>query len=150
MPAAGDRCRSTTPTDRTIKMPSDRISLTGATSTLAPSSQLLITLLLGNPHSLSLHPRPGPVPPHPATRLPTPDRLATPEAAPSVDDTHPPSAMTTLPPSLRPTAVASLTPPPVLVPPINFALVAPGVYRSGHPNRRNFGFLQRLGLKTVL
>ncbi|EJT49371.1 cytoplasm protein [Trichosporon asahii var. asahii CBS 2479] len=58
--------------------------------------------------------------------------------------------MTTLPPSLRPTAVASLTPPPVLVPPINFALVAPGVYRSGHPNRRNFGFLQRLGLKTVL
>lgn len=58
--------------------------------------------------------------------------------------------MAALPLSLRPTTVASLSPPPVLVPPINFALVAPGVYRSGHPNRRNFGFLARLGLKTVV
>lgn len=58
--------------------------------------------------------------------------------------------MAALPLSLRPTTVASLAPPPVLVPPINFALVAPGLYRSGHPNRRNFDFLARLGLKTVV
>jgi tyrosine-protein phosphatase SIW14 len=58
--------------------------------------------------------------------------------------------MTTLPPALQPSSVTALAPPPVLVPPINFALVAPGVYRSGHPNRRNFGFLARLGLKAVV
>ncbi|KAH8548107.1 tyrosine phosphatase family-domain-containing protein [Umbelopsis sp. PMI_123] len=37
-----------------------------------------------------------------------------------------------------------------LVPPLNFAMVAPGVYRSGHPNRQNFPFLRKLGLKTVM
>ncbi|CAO3686351.1 unnamed protein product [Umbelopsis vinacea] len=36
-----------------------------------------------------------------------------------------------------------------LVPPLNFAMVAPGVYRSGHPNQ-NFPFLRKLGLKTVM
>ncbi|KAF9127528.1 hypothetical protein BGW39_005795 [Mortierella sp. 14UC] len=35
----------------------------------------------------------------------------------------------------------------VLVPPLNFALVAPGVYRSGHPNKHNFPFMKKLGLK---
>lgn len=37
-----------------------------------------------------------------------------------------------------------------LVPPLNFAMVAPGVYRSGHPNRQNFSFLRKLGLKTIM
>ncbi|CAM0141898.1 unnamed protein product [Umbelopsis sp. WA50703] len=37
-----------------------------------------------------------------------------------------------------------------LVPPLNFAMVAPGVYRSGHPNRQNFPFLRKLRLKTVM
>jgi tyrosine-protein phosphatase SIW14 len=37
-----------------------------------------------------------------------------------------------------------------LVPPLNFALVAPGVYRSGYPNKRNIPFLTRLGLKTIV
>ena len=40
--------------------------------------------------------------------------------------------------------------PSVLVPPINFALVAPGVYRSGHPNKKNFPFLLGLSLKTII
>jgi len=39
---------------------------------------------------------------------------------------------------------------PPVVPPINFALVAPGVYRSGHPNRKNFSFLRTLNLKGVM
>jgi hypothetical protein len=39
---------------------------------------------------------------------------------------------------------------PVVVPPINFSLVAPGVYRSGHPNKKNFGFLRRLKLKGIM
>lgn len=37
------------------------------------------------------------------------------------------------------------------VPPLNFALVAHGgIYRSGHPNERNFSFLQSLRLKSVM
>ncbi|CAG8814023.1 22362_t:CDS:2, partial [Gigaspora rosea] len=38
----------------------------------------------------------------------------------------------------------------VMVPPLNFAMVAPGVYRSGHPNRKNFPFLKKLKLKSIM
>ncbi|CAG8569679.1 14673_t:CDS:2 [Funneliformis mosseae] len=38
----------------------------------------------------------------------------------------------------------------VMVPPLNFAMVAPGVYRSGHPNRKNYPFLIKLGLKSII
>ncbi|KAJ3031369.1 hypothetical protein HDV00_008369 [Rhizophlyctis rosea] len=38
----------------------------------------------------------------------------------------------------------------ILVPPLNFAMVAPGVYRSGYPNKKNFPFLQKLGLKSIM
>ncbi|KAI9179022.1 tyrosine-protein phosphatase siw14 [Blastocladiella emersonii ATCC 22665] len=38
----------------------------------------------------------------------------------------------------------------VLVPPLNFAMVASGVYRSGYPNRKNFAFLRTLGLKSIV
>jgi hypothetical protein len=38
----------------------------------------------------------------------------------------------------------------VVVPPLNFAMVAPGVYRSGYPNKRNFPFLRRLGLRSIM
>jgi hypothetical protein len=38
----------------------------------------------------------------------------------------------------------------VLVPPINFALVAPGIYRSGHPNHKNLPFLRTLSLKSLM
>ncbi|KAJ1904001.1 tyrosine-protein phosphatase siw14, partial [Tieghemiomyces parasiticus] len=37
-----------------------------------------------------------------------------------------------------------------LVPPLNFALVVPGIYRSGHPNSRNHAFLLKLGIRTVI
>ncbi|WWC87365.1 uncharacterized protein L201_002254 [Kwoniella dendrophila CBS 6074] len=40
--------------------------------------------------------------------------------------------------------------PLVVVPPINFSLVVPGIYRSGHPNKKNFNFLKRLNLKNVI
>lgn len=39
---------------------------------------------------------------------------------------------------------------PVVVPPINFSLVVPGIYRSGHPNKKNFSFLRRLDLKGIM
>lgn len=38
----------------------------------------------------------------------------------------------------------------VLVPPLNFAMVAPGVYRSGHPNKNNFPLMRKLGLKVIV
>ena len=38
----------------------------------------------------------------------------------------------------------------LLVPPINFAMILPGVYRSGCPTRENFGFLKKLGLRCLL
>ncbi|RKP09958.1 protein-tyrosine phosphatase, partial [Thamnocephalis sphaerospora] len=34
--------------------------------------------------------------------------------------------------------------------PENFALVSPFIYRSSFPKRRNFSFLKRLGLKSIL
>lgn len=37
-----------------------------------------------------------------------------------------------------------------LVPPLNFAMVMPGVYRSGYPNGRNHSFLRSLGVRTVV
>ena len=37
-----------------------------------------------------------------------------------------------------------------LVPPLNFSLVSPGVYRSGYPNKKNFPFLKQLKLKSML
>ncbi len=38
----------------------------------------------------------------------------------------------------------------VYVPPLNFSIVSPGVYRSGYPNRKNHPFLQKLGLRSVI
>ncbi|KAI9142625.1 tyrosine phosphatase putative [Paraphysoderma sedebokerense] len=37
-----------------------------------------------------------------------------------------------------------------LVPPLNFAMVAPGVYRSGYPNKKNLPFLKKLRLRSIL
>eukprot|EP00796_Vickermania_ingenoplastis_P009087 gene9087-6380_t len=37
-----------------------------------------------------------------------------------------------------------------LVPSINFAMVCPGVYRSGYPTKKNFSFLRAVALKTIL
>ena len=36
-----------------------------------------------------------------------------------------------------------------LVPCSNFSMIAPGVYRSGYPSKKNFQFLKRLGLKSI-
>mmetsp|Transcript_32286 Transcript_32286/g.52162 ORF Transcript_32286/g.52162 Transcript_32286/m.52162 type:complete len:170 (-) Transcript_32286:465-974(-) len=38
----------------------------------------------------------------------------------------------------------------IFIPPVNFAMVARGVYRSGYPNKKNIAFLKKLGLKSVL
>lgn len=38
----------------------------------------------------------------------------------------------------------------IIVPPLNFALVSDGIYRSGYPNKKNYEFLKSLDLKSVL
>lgn len=37
-----------------------------------------------------------------------------------------------------------------VIPPLNFAMVSPGVYRSGYPNTMNHSFLKSLKLKTLI
>lgn len=39
---------------------------------------------------------------------------------------------------------------PLLIPPLNYAMVSKGIYRSGYPNTRNFPFVRSLRLRTVL
>eukprot|EP00033_Pygsuia_biforma_P002975 GCRY01003276.1.p1 GENE.GCRY01003276.1~~GCRY01003276.1.p1 ORF type:complete len:210 (+),score=28.33 GCRY01003276.1:193-822(+) len=36
------------------------------------------------------------------------------------------------------------------IPPINICLVAPGIYRSGYPNKKNFSYLKKIGLKSIV
>ncbi|XP_042944978.1 probable tyrosine-protein phosphatase DSP4 isoform X2 [Carya illinoinensis] len=38
----------------------------------------------------------------------------------------------------------------LLVPPLNFAMVDNGVFRSGFPDSANFGFLKSLGLRSII
>lgn len=37
-----------------------------------------------------------------------------------------------------------------VIPPLNFAMVSPGVYRSGYPNTMNHSFLKSLKLRTLI
>ncbi|GAA5943393.1 hypothetical protein JCM3775_005919 [Rhodotorula graminis] len=37
-----------------------------------------------------------------------------------------------------------------LYPPINFSMILPGVYRSGHPHKANFDFLDSLHLRSIM
>lgn len=38
----------------------------------------------------------------------------------------------------------------LLIPPLNFAMVDRGVYRSGYPNAKNLPFLRKLKLKSIV
>lgn len=38
----------------------------------------------------------------------------------------------------------------LLIPPLNFAMVDKGVYRSGYPNKKNLHFLQKLRLRSIV
>lgn len=66
---------------------------------------------------------------------------------------------TSLPPSSSSSSVSSGSecqhPPldataPIYVPPLNFAIVSPGVYRSGFPRPENYLYLDQLGLRSIL
>ncbi|GBG30396.1 Tyrosine-protein phosphatase SIW14 [Hondaea fermentalgiana] len=38
----------------------------------------------------------------------------------------------------------------LLIPPLNFAMVAKGVFRSGYPNAKNFSFIKHLKIRTMI
>mmetsp|Transcript_18198 Transcript_18198/g.35752 ORF Transcript_18198/g.35752 Transcript_18198/m.35752 type:complete len:245 (+) Transcript_18198:161-895(+) len=38
----------------------------------------------------------------------------------------------------------------LLIPPLNFAIVAKGVFRSGYPNAKNFSFIKHLQIRTMI
>eukprot|EP00300_Choanocystis_sp_HF-7_P006867 c14951_g1_i1.p1 GENE.c14951_g1_i1~~c14951_g1_i1.p1 ORF type:complete len:183 (-),score=31.84 c14951_g1_i1:111-638(-) len=38
----------------------------------------------------------------------------------------------------------------LLVPPINFGMVMPGIFRSGYPAKKNLDFLHRIGIRSVV
>lgn len=53
-------------------------------------------------------------------------------------------------PWIKPIEMGTAALRPVLVPPLNFAMVSKGIYRSGYPNRKNFPFLAKLKLRSIL
>jgi tyrosine-protein phosphatase SIW14 len=40
--------------------------------------------------------------------------------------------------------------PTLYIPPLNFGLVQPGVYRSGFPIKLNFPYMTKIGIKTII
>eukprot|EP00271_Cylindrocystis_brebissonii_P001885 TRINITY_DN12203_c0_g2_i1.p1 TRINITY_DN12203_c0_g2~~TRINITY_DN12203_c0_g2_i1.p1 ORF type:complete len:582 (+),score=73.67 TRINITY_DN12203_c0_g2_i1:1531-3276(+) len=38
----------------------------------------------------------------------------------------------------------------IFIPPVNFAMVDKGIYRSGYPNKKNFPFLAKRGLRSIV
>ncbi|CCF51534.1 hypothetical protein NDA14_005671 [Ustilago hordei] len=69
----------------------------------------------------------------------------------SSSNPNPIDRISNLPTSLTSPAAGDLASSTTLiVPPLNFSMVSRGIYRSGHPNERNFEFLRRLNLKSVL
>ncbi|KAL7425056.1 tyrosine-protein phosphatase siw14 [Cryptotrichosporon argae] len=77
------------------------------------------------------------------SRLPSPTPTTSPAPLPGGASKTPPTSLYLPPPAVP-------RPEDDLVPPENFAVVDKGVYRSGFPKKRNFRFLETLGLKTVL
>ncbi len=45
---------------------------------------------------------------------------------------------------------SSSAPTDLMIPPLNFSILARGLYRSGYPNKRNHTFLKKLKLKSIL
>jgi len=61
------------------------------------------------------------------------------------------NAVSTIPiPAEHEAFVRAPEPRVVLVPPLNFGMVAPGVYRSGYPNSKNFPFMKKLRFKSIV
>lgn len=53
------------------------------------------------------------------------------------------------PPALTPAAGEECAD-DLFIPPLNFAMVDNGIFRSGFPESNNFSFLQTLGLRSIM
>ncbi|SJX63855.1 related to SIW14-Tyrosine phosphatase involved in actin filamentorganization [Sporisorium reilianum f. sp. reilianum] len=89
---------------------------------------------------------PQPSTPNPAAPTPPPTAAPPPSGPKRTTDAPPAATLPSLLTSTSPTASSAQ----LIVPPLNFSMVSRGIYRSGHPNERNFEFLRRLNLKSVL
>ncbi len=86
------------------------------------------------------------VPAAPVTSTPTATASPTPAAAAAAASAPSPYIIP-LPPSLPPCSIRTSS---LLIPPLSFSLVCPGIYRSACPSQRNFDFLAGLGLKSIV
>lgn len=59
-------------------------------------------------------------------------------------------ASETFSPQIKLSLAASDSDEELLNPPLNFAMVDNGIYRSGFPDSTNFPFLQTLGLRSIM
>jgi tyrosine-protein phosphatase SIW14 len=59
----------------------------------------------------------------------------------------PPRIICPMPPPMLPAAPCDET---TLVPPLNFAMVDDGIFRSGFPEATNFQFLKSLNLRSIV
>jgi len=88
---------------------------------------------------------------HP-TLPPTPDHLVADDAGSfsHLSPAYQPSLVSDA--SFQPAPGAAAIPPydDLLIPPLNFGRVCRGVYRSGFPGRKNFHFLRKLGIGSVV
>lgn len=134
-------------------------SLRPRNPTIRPPSPLVHATPVALPPTSSSSFEPG----APSTTQHSPSKPTAPPLPPFLSRilaTHHPPPQPSSPsygPEAKPTPQSLYLPPPAipdveedLVPPENFALVCKGVYRSGFPKKRNFGFMQTLGLKTIL
>ncbi|WVW86974.1 hypothetical protein I302_109030 [Kwoniella bestiolae CBS 10118] len=104
-----------------------------------PSIPPFLATILSSRLASSPLPTAGPSTSNPKSTNPSP----TPGSSTTISQPQPPNPLY-LPPPALPKVEEDL------VPPENFSLVSKGVYRSGFPKKRNFGFMETLRLKTVL
>jgi len=63
---------------------------------------------------------------------------------------HAPHAAAAKPPSSSSSSLRFSEPAMLVMPPLNFSMVSAGVYRGGYPKSTNYGFLRKLGLRSML
>ncbi|TKY84673.1 hypothetical protein EX895_006575 [Sporisorium graminicola] len=130
-----------------------RDTATNTTSTAVPNGSGDVAVTTQSIESPTARTQTPPPPPPPNAEPQHPDTSPVKKSSSSSDPIPAStlvSAPTILPSLLTPTSADPSLSSTLIVPPLNFSMVSRGIYRSGHPNERNFEFLRRLNLKSVL
>ncbi|GAA5924186.1 protein-tyrosine phosphatase Siw14 family protein [Sporobolomyces koalae] len=123
-------------------------------STILPSTPATASLFSSHPSSPTASTSTLTLPPTPLPRASPPRRAPSIKGKEKAEDCPPPPS-----PPLSFTTATTITTVTqdeeedddgLVYPPDNFAIVAPGIFRSSFPKRKNFRFLQSLKLKSVL